>query len=213
MYLAFSAKYLVALVAALRALSRATQSKAVSAYIQILSLLPDSKENPYFRKFLSSPSAVGLPNLVTSNFVQGIDWPGPGHFSALLIHLLFWCDISMGDDERASIDKATCDTLATGIRDLHSQPDITSLPELGRVELERLAGILNAIEQMPGGHYLKSTQEYLQEQVHGQDECIVCMDDAEMLCSQCKSVRYCSKECQMKAWKGGHKRRCWTMVE
>ncbi|KAF9048013.1 hypothetical protein BDZ89DRAFT_1089219 [Hymenopellis radicata] len=217
LYIAFSAKHLAALVKSLRALNRDTQRTAVSTYIQILSLLPDPKENAYLRRFLRSPRAAGLPTLVASHIVQGVAWmrpSGPGQLCTLLIHMLFWCDTQMGDDQCASIDKATREQLAVMLADLGAKPDIARLPELQRVELERLAGILNAIEHMPADYYLKSTSEFLEEQVHGQEECIVCMDDeAEMSCSQCKSVRYCSKECQMEAWKAGHKQRCWKMMD
>ncbi|EKM51101.1 uncharacterized protein PHACADRAFT_263071 [Phanerochaete carnosa HHB-10118-sp] len=217
MYFAFSAKHLAVLVKSLHALNRATQRKAVSTYIQILSLMPDPKVNAYFRRLLCSPGAAGLPTLVASHIVQGIDWmrpSGPGHLCTLLIHLLFWCDTRMGDDERASIDKTTREQLAAMLQDLISRPDIARLPELQRVELQRLAGILNCVENMPGNYYLKSNRDYLEGQIPGQEECVVCMDEsAEMLCSQCKSVRYCSKECQMKAWKAGHKQNCWKMVD
>jgi hypothetical protein len=27
-------------------------------------------------------------------------------------------------------------------------------------------------------------------------------------CAQCKAAKYCSKDCQKKAWKAGHKREC-----
>lgn len=216
-YLAFSAKHLASLVRALRALDRSNQPKAVSTYIQILSLLPDPKYNAYLRRYLRSPRAVGLPNLVTSHVTEGISWMSPscpGHVCTLLIHLLFWCDTQMGDDKRASIDKALRDKLATMLVDLSAQPDVASLERYQRIEIDRLAGILNVLEQMPEDYYLRSSQDHLQGQVLGQDECIECMDDdAGMLCSQCKSVRYCSKECQMKAWKGGHKRACWKMLD
>ena len=32
--------------------------------------------------------------------------------------------------------------------------------------------------------------------------------DQLALCGQCRVVRYCSKECQRKHWKGGHKAAC-----
>jgi len=32
--------------------------------------------------------------------------------------------------------------------------------------------------------------------------------DAILWCSRCKEAMYCSKECQTKAWKAGHKREC-----
>ncbi|GJE89825.1 zinc finger MYND domain-containing protein [Phanerochaete sordida] len=39
--------------------------------------------------------------------------------------------------------------------------------------------------------------------------CAVCDDDAHLVCSGCKTTRYCSKECQMVDWKErGHKKGC-----
>ena len=32
--------------------------------------------------------------------------------------------------------------------------------------------------------------------------------DTMLRCSRCKAVKYCSKDCQKKAWSGGHKEVC-----
>jgi len=39
------------------------------------------------------------------------------------------------------------------------------------------------------------------------DECLIESEDLKR-CTQCKEVRYCSKKCQLKAWKSGHKVCC-----
>src|ERR1700676_1801450 len=49
---AFTAFHIIQLSSSLLALSHDTQPKTLSTLIQILSLLPDPKEGPYFRRFL-----------------------------------------------------------------------------------------------------------------------------------------------------------------
>ncbi|XP_010525922.1 PREDICTED: ubiquitin carboxyl-terminal hydrolase 19 [Tarenaya hassleriana] len=39
-------------------------------------------------------------------------------------------------------------------------------------------------------------------------ECAVCGEVSSKKCSRCKSVRYCSAECQRSDWNSGHKRKC-----
>uniref|UniRef100_A0A1J3C7D3 ubiquitinyl hydrolase 1 n=1 Tax=Noccaea caerulescens TaxID=107243 RepID=A0A1J3C7D3_NOCCA len=39
-------------------------------------------------------------------------------------------------------------------------------------------------------------------------ECAVCGKHSTKKCSRCKSVRYCSSECQKSDWSSGHKRKC-----
>ena len=63
------------------------------------------------------------------------------------------------------------------------------------------------------GYLLRSTREYLEGKIPGQYECNVCMEeDAELRCAKCKAVKYCSKECQMQDWKGGHRMQCYEAV-
>ena len=35
-----------------------------------------------------------------------------------------------------------------------------------------------------------------------------CLKEAHLKCSRCQTVRYCSKACQVKHWKGGHAKAC-----
>lgn len=220
-YLAFSAKYLPKLVSALRATSRETQHKAFSSYIQLLSLLPDPKNNPYFRKYLSLPEVAGLPTFIASSFVEGVSWlhpSGPGHICTLIIHLLHWCDVNLGDDGRASVDKHVRKELAQKLGDLMQREEFQRLDEIQQVDIERLEGILDVVEGMPvppddPGYYLKSTHAFLDGGIPGQYECYVCVDDdPELQCSRCKSVKYCGKECQKKDWKQGHRMGCFAMA-
>ncbi|KAL0701761.1 hypothetical protein Bca4012_057883 [Brassica carinata] len=39
-------------------------------------------------------------------------------------------------------------------------------------------------------------------------ECSVCGNLSTKKCSRCKSVRYCSANCQKSDWNSGHKRQC-----
>ncbi len=68
--------------------------------------------------------------------------------------------------------------------------------------------MLNTIEALEGNTFLRSTCEHLESSKV--DHCVKeeCDGDAELMCSRCKSVRYCGKECQRWHWKNGHKLRC-----
>ncbi|KIY71993.1 hypothetical protein CYLTODRAFT_368413 [Cylindrobasidium torrendii FP15055 ss-10] len=227
-YLAFTAKYLAALVEALKKASLSTQKTAVSAWIQAISILPEPKNNSYLRRFLLNNDLVaGLPNLIVERFLAGITWAKPdglGNICSLIMNTLQWCDTALGDDGHASVSKANREALEKKLAEYierfkaagkdMSRRDVR--PDLDTIELNRLHGMLRAIEHMPGppgttGYYLKSTKDYLLGQIPGQEECDLCMDEeAAHVCSRCKSVRYCSTECQGKAWKEGHRMRCFT---
>ncbi|KAJ7689017.1 hypothetical protein B0H17DRAFT_937700 [Mycena rosella] len=202
---AFAANHLDDVAVSLRRLSHATQRQAISTAIQILSLIPDPKEQPYFRKFLrNSGAAKDLPTIIARAFVKGTTWKrpsGPGHHCALIIHMPFWCDPSLGDDGKASVDAD-----ARGAWPFH-RGDTGKSARCGNGTApahERLQGILGAIEAMPGGHYLNSTRIQLEDQ---SDMCDgeSCNEDPELSCSKCKTVQYCGKECPIWYWKHGHK--------
>ncbi|KAJ7849796.1 hypothetical protein B0H14DRAFT_2764746 [Mycena olivaceomarginata] len=216
----FASAHLPALASALRRLSHATQRQALSTAIQILSLLPDPKKNPYFRKFLRSPTASkGIPNIVANAFVQGTTWKrpsGPGHHCTLIIHTLFWCDPKDGDDRKACVDAGIRTALASAVQSLLESindnnalaPDRAREFALQRVEMERLLGVLQGIDSMPGSHFLDSTRGYLVGQVDDVCGGDMCGEEAEMWCSKCKTVRYCGEKCQAWHWKNGHKFAC-----
>ncbi|GJE96010.1 zinc finger MYND domain-containing protein [Phanerochaete sordida] len=143
--------------------------------------------NPYLLRLLMSERVAGLPDLVAD-----LD-----PFCALLAHFLFYCDMDMRNDRKSCFDVSLRYALTT------------DLPQM-----QRLAEGLETIEETPENSYLGFTQEYkfgLVSYLTGCDECG--SGAAEMLCSQCKTVKYCGTECQTKAWKGKHKRKCWRMVE
>ncbi|KAJ7266368.1 hypothetical protein B0H12DRAFT_1179522 [Mycena haematopus] len=209
---AFAAHHLTDIASSLRSFSPVTQKQALSTAIRILSLLPDPKEEPYFRKFLRNATAAkDLPTIIARAFVQGTTWKppaGPGEHCTLIIHTLFWCDPALGDDGKASVDAAVRTSLATALDSLIPQRSENTRIVPQFVEMERLRGILGAIEMMPGAHYLSSTQSYLDGQLDmcaGRD---MCAEDPELACSKCKTVRYCGKECQTWHWKNEHKARC-----
>lgn len=216
MYLAFSAAHLSALVAALREMNLTTQHWAVSTYIQILSVLPRPPANVYLRRFLRSPSAAGLPNLVARHFVAGIECmrpSGPGHLCALFADLLVWCSTHMGDDRHASMDKALRDKVAAKVGGLCRRPDLRRLPEGERDDMDRLLSLMRSIDSQQAGSYVKATRRELAKRIPSQKRCGVCTQAAGMTCSQCKAVRYCRTECQTKAWKSGHNLTCWRMLD
>jgi hypothetical protein len=206
---AFAAHNLPRLVSSLRTLSPTTQPKAIATYIQILSLLPDPKVEPYYRRFLQQ-TKDNFPTIIAEAFVRGVTWKrpsGPGHICTLIIHVLFWCKTSLGDDKRASIDAAVRVGLARKLKAILEMPSFERLEQGQQVEIERLAGILNVVEVLPGDTYLTSTQQHLANQVDGCAN-MECGEEAKMTCSRCKSVRYCGKNCQQVGWKNGHKLTC-----
>ncbi|KAI0633903.1 hypothetical protein C8Q77DRAFT_1057596 [Trametes polyzona] len=220
-FLALSARHLPALASAVRTTSRETQQIALSSYIQLLSLLTDPKHNPYLRKFLTSPAAAGLPILVAAAFNDGIRWlrpSGPGHICTFIMHTLQWCDAALGDDGRASVDKSVRIALRQKLRALKEQPNFDALDQYQRIEIQRLEGMLGAVEGMPTppdqpGYFLQTSRDHIEGSIPGLEECNVCMEeDATLQCSRCKSVKYCGKKCQTKDWKGSHRMRCYAMT-
>ena len=179
-----------------------------------MSLIPDPKENSYFRRFLLQ-LRDNLPTVIAQTFVQGVDWKrpgGPGYICTLIIHMLFWCDTSLGDDKNASIDASVRIALLAKLNELQSINSYAKFERHQQVEIERLAGILAVInsEKIPGNTYLVSTRQHLEGQVDfcGNENCF---EEALMTCSKCKSVRYCGKSCQQRDWKKGHKLKCFTV--
>ncbi|GJE95995.1 hypothetical protein PsYK624_121880 [Phanerochaete sordida] len=92
LYLAFSARHLVALAHVLRA----SRSEARSTCIQILSLLPGPMHSPYLLHFLMSDRVAGLPDIVAEWFPGRVHDPerpstaSRAPFCALLAHFLFY---------------------------------------------------------------------------------------------------------------------------
>ncbi|KAF8674619.1 MYND finger [Rhizoctonia solani] len=141
MWAAFCAKHVGKLANNLRELSVETQPKAFSTYVQILSLLPEAAEEPYYRIFLSSPDSRLLANLVGNAFSRSILWrspSGPGFICGLLIELLFWCDTSEGDDKKSSMDASTRRRVARKIASIKSHSNFQYLPVTQKADIERL---------------------------------------------------------------------------
>lgn len=210
----FAAHHIVQLASSLRVLSHDTQPQALATLVQILSLLPDPKNEPYFRRFLRHPTQLkGIPTLVAAAFVRGIGWKspsGPGQICTLLIHFLFWGD-AQGDDGKASIDAEVRVALSKKLEELTTITSFEALDRMQKVEIQRLMGILNAIEQMPENYYLQSTRQYLEDQLTicaNAD----CDEEADLTCSRCKTTRYCGKQHQTWHWKNGHKLRCFPPI-
>ena len=172
-----------------------------------------SPPRPKNRTILSQVPPIAcadLPTIVADGFVQGIQWKrpsGPGQICCLIIHFLFWGNSTKGDDGKASINADVRTKLAERLGSLIGTPQFEQLPQIQRVDIERLHGILKAIQGMPEDYYLRSTRSYLEGQL---DECgrTSCDEEAVLACSKCKSVKYCGKKCQTWHWKNGHKLRC-----
>ncbi|KAF7972310.1 hypothetical protein HWV62_18490 [Athelia sp. TMB] len=216
---AFAANHLAALGSAMRALSHDSQPRALARYIQILSLLLDPKDDPYFRRFLQHPTqSKDVANIVASAFVKGIEWirpSGPELIATLMIHLLFWVDPKTGDDGRGSIDAPNRGPLQAKLAAILESPSIKRLDLPQRVDLERLAGILGCMaSEEVGSYYIQSTQDYLQRDLDacGKWDCEE-EDEPELRCSKCKTVKYCGKAHQGWHWKNGHKLKCFAPVD
>lgn len=208
---AFAAHHLGQLGSSLRTSSLSTQRVAISTHIQILSLIPDPKNQPYFRTFLqNSALSHDLPTLIADAFVQGITWQrpgGPGQLCALIRNLILWCDAKQGDDGRASINAKVRRALFEKLELLRTSEGFTRLEHTHQKEVQRLSVILNAINRLELSTYISTTQQHLQDQLTGCQN-PSCDKEAELTCSRCKSVRYCGKPCQTLDWKSGHKMRC-----
>ena len=216
-YRAFSAKHLPALANALRTVDPQTQPIALANYVQILSLLPEPANNPYFRRFLLNKSLIAdIPTIVVTAFVEGIKYKrpsGPGYICSLIITLLQWCDVSIGDDGQSRLNADLRKRLSARVAELHkAAANRTELEEFQRIEIERLDGLLRAIEHIggPPGYYLTSSRDFLISK-SGEDLCAVCDADASLTCSSCKGVRYCGQACQKRGWKAGHKYDCFKV--
>ena len=216
---AFAANHLAAFGPAIRALSHDTQPHALARYIQILSLLLDPKDDPYFRRFLQHPTqSKDISNIVASAFVKGVEWikpSSPERIATLLIHLLFWVDPKTGDDGRGSIDAPIRGPLRAKLTAILELPSTKSLNLPQRVDLERLDRVLGCMaSDEVGSYYIQSTQEYLQHNpdVCGKWDCEE-EEEPELRCSKCKTVKYCGKAHQAWHWKNGHKLKCFAPVD
>ncbi|KZV65486.1 hypothetical protein PENSPDRAFT_586812 [Peniophora sp. CONT] len=221
-YFAYSAKHLPATVAALKALDINTQPRYASGLINILSVLPDPKENPYLRTVLASEAPRGLGTIITRAYcddkIQVLLPDGTGDILTFIIHTLFWSPYQWGDDGKGSIDAAERARLHEKLQALEDAlPPRPPASPRGAVntwyEIKRLNGLLHPLEHLEGppGWYIMHTQWGLQRRIDPLDMCNVCMDNGEHVerCSRCKAVGYCGAKCQKKAWKA-HKLRCFT---
>jgi MYND finger len=208
----FVANNIITLSSTLRNLSYETQPQAIATLVQILSLLPDPKENAYFRKFLRSPHSAGLPNLIAQHFIRGVAWKrpsGPGFICKLLIHFIVWCDPSQGDDHKACIDVDPRTRLTQKVILLMSRPQFHSLDDQQKLDIQRLDEFLLSIEGMPEDTFVRGARDHLQRYLDQCDE-PDCSQTAELWCSRCKGVRYCGRDCQTRHWSREHKLWCFT---
>lgn len=121
----------------------------------------------------------------------------------------------MGDDKQTCIDKDTRDALAAKVADLQAGPSFPRIDAIQRAQVARLAKILTTLINIsgvgvPAPAWLNAQRGLAEDSVRELHDCAVCFeeDKALFLCSKCKTVKYCSKECQLRGWKEGHKIRC-----
>lgn len=210
----------------LRSLSRGTQPRAISLYIRIISLLGNPVDgrpsNPYLRNFfMSEEHAKDLASLIASAIVDGIDLTAkPGSLPAVcrqLYTILVFGDSSWGDDGRACIDRSLRQALVEKLKPSmvpqgpeavqrnESKPKDPIRVLVGSLEVSGMDGI--------GPNYLNALRHgwltTFSSGIEGDADCAVCMEEeVDLNCSRCKSVWYCSSECQSRAWKEEHKLRC-----
>ncbi|KAF4573105.1 MUB1/samB family protein [Pleurotus pulmonarius] len=211
-YMAFTANSLHLLGAKLRGTSLQDQPKLFATYVQIFTILPEPKLNPFLRRYLQDKELVqGLGNQIGRAFIDGIQWrkpSGPGHICTLLMNMLMWCDPSLGDDGKACIDAVVRRGLFKKTKGLQETKGFENIDEFQRVEIARCNGMLNAIEELPDNLYVTSTRQHLLGQLDGCGN-LECGEEATLNCSRCKGTRYCGRECQKKAWKE-HKLFCFA---
>ena len=111
---AFAAHHLGQLATSFCVLPCTTQPRAFLTLIQILSLLPDPKTEPYFCKSIQSPQFGDLATLIATAFMQGVDWKlprGPGYICTIIVHFFFRGCLPRNDG-KVPIDASICARLA-----------------------------------------------------------------------------------------------------
>ena len=130
------------------------------------------------------PQFTGLPNIISSAFVDGIDYlspSGPGTVCQLIFQMLVWCNTTVGDDKATCIDRVVrlvlTDKLASFVCSWTFR--FTVPDHWQRVEVERLAQLTKLLALgkecgLDSATYLTSMREDREKQLHGQDECLIC---------------------------------------
>lgn len=122
----------------------------------------------------------------------------------------------MDDDKEAAVDKEIREAILKMLEDMQADESYSRIERIQRAQIERLMKMLKTLKHGPeaglmGNQYLASLRGLSEGQLRGQEDCAVYMDDEQLsLYSKCKTVKYCSKECQMKDWKDGHKIKCFA---
>lgn len=164
-YVAFSAHHLPALADALRDMN-GTQLEAITNLVQILSLLPEPRANPYLRRFLRNTEAMDrIPSFLAMTLSglipHYVKEPSTlGHIFGMFIHILQWCDPSMGHDSLAPIHPQPRQMLLDRINELTSHSVWKDASELDQAGARSLVMILEECQKdKPGkekGYYLRT---------------------------------------------------------
>ncbi|KAF8596674.1 hypothetical protein BDV93DRAFT_454477 [Ceratobasidium sp. AG-I] len=208
----FTASQLTPLTTALCVLSQDTQPLAVNTLIQVLSLVPDYEPERYYRRFLYSPQSRGLADAVGRAFVRGVEYKRPSGLNAignLLYQLQIWGNEKQSDDGLSVFNSDVRKALTAKLdHDLRHDPAL--IEYLNRNPKFMM---LRALFHLQLSEYTteESMSAQFRPQIEGQSEYCrrgdmdSCGEEAVMRCSKCKSVKYCSAECQAVHWNKGHK--------
>jgi hypothetical protein len=181
-------------------------------------LVPAHEPERYFRQFLHSPQASGLPNSVAGAFIRGIESRHPGGIESkgrLLLNLIVWCDGKQSDDGRSPFDSNVRKDLETTLDHLlNNDPPIVEY-----IKKNQNSSLIRALVYLQMSAYGAGPRDSAMEQLRPQLAAghtgtgldyrpRACDEEPVMRCANCKSVRYCSAACQEIGWRGGHNFRC-----
>lgn len=158
---------------------------------------PDPIYEPYFRQYLGHPTASRGAANVLAAVVTGqyeLDMMQDAMLFVLaspLTYFLVWGQDSFGDDGKACID--------VGLRALlHSKYERYSKSrEFQHKEHPAKDMIMNLIGNLKTPSDMGPMRERLDASLAS---CRICLKEADLTCSRCKAVRYCSAEHQLLHW-------------
>jgi len=214
-WLAFSASYLTPLVSQLLKLSQTIQPKGFNTLFQTLSFVPDNGPERYFRQFLHSPQARGLPNAFARAILRGIDYKGPDGIEGigrLMLNLVTWCDQKQSDDKRSPFDAELRIKLSDWFNERRKTNPVF-IEYCSGWRVNSMAKAILFLDQLrdPGFKTSSGLPLAIEERLSGDAlDCRPgeCTRMVIIPCTNCKCVRYCSAACQEIGWKRGHQYRC-----
>lgn len=110
-----------------------------------------------------------------------------------------------------------CDTVATGFSLVQTQPNLEDFADTLSEIKQKVLKNSNALLDVMDGKASMSSLRHLMESARigapqqEQRQCAVCDGPGSLACSRCRSMFYCSKVCQQRAWPQ-HKALCRTFA-